>query len=267
MRVVYEPANALEGQMLVSYLAIHDIEAFLQGEHVQSGAGELPVFGLMTVQVRDEDWESAHKILKDWESTQVEATTYQSTPTVKKVFSIWNYFLTLLAGGLVGMATMHYYIESKVSYGDRDYNHDKIPDEKLTYKNGWLVLMEKDRNFDGAVDAKHFFEDSLSTNSLFDDNYDGKFETEYFYRHDEVSFLKSDTNDDGEIDYITDYYLGKPLYIVTLYDLRSHKKRKIQRYEMAKLVSAEWDSDQDGVMDTIIKYDEYEEEVSREKIN
>ncbi len=32
---------------------------------------------------------------------------------------------------------------------------------------------------------------------------------------------------------------------------------------MGKLVSADWDSDGDGLMDTIITYDAYEEEVSR----
>jgi len=68
MIIVYRAANSLDANMIKGLLAQYNIPAFIQGELLQGGAGELPATDLVTVGVANEHQEEAKKIIEEWES-------------------------------------------------------------------------------------------------------------------------------------------------------------------------------------------------------
>ena len=51
MQRIYEPENLMEGELLQQMLASEGIEAHLVGRHLLGGTGELPIFGLLGLEV------------------------------------------------------------------------------------------------------------------------------------------------------------------------------------------------------------------------
>ena len=82
MIIVYHAANSLEAHLIKNLLEQHDIPVFIQGEHLQSGVGEIPAIGLVTVQIDNSHYNQAKQLIKIWENTVVEhddLQDYQST--------------------------------------------------------------------------------------------------------------------------------------------------------------------------------------------
>ncbi len=73
MKRVYQAANHIQAHMVMHVLEQAGVHALVQGEFLQSGAGELPV-GLVGVAVADEDVEVAREIIEDWEKLMQEPT-------------------------------------------------------------------------------------------------------------------------------------------------------------------------------------------------
>jgi hypothetical protein len=67
MQRVYQAANHIQAHMVMHVLAQAGVHAHVQGEYLQSGAGELPVGNLVGVVVADEDVQIAREIISDWE--------------------------------------------------------------------------------------------------------------------------------------------------------------------------------------------------------
>jgi len=68
MRTIHEPANGIEAYLIVGLLKQIGIEAHVAGEHLQGGAGQLPVFGLLRIMVEDKDAERARQFIDDWDA-------------------------------------------------------------------------------------------------------------------------------------------------------------------------------------------------------
>lgn len=68
MKIAYEATNSIEAYILKGLLETYEINAFVQGEHLHSGAGELPMSGFVRVVVDNADYENARKIIQDWEN-------------------------------------------------------------------------------------------------------------------------------------------------------------------------------------------------------
>lgn len=66
MQRVYQAANHIEAHMVMHVLEQAGVRALVQGEFLQSGAGELPI-GLVGVAVADEDVTLARQIIDEWE--------------------------------------------------------------------------------------------------------------------------------------------------------------------------------------------------------
>lgn len=66
MRVIYQAENAIDANLLKGLLEQDGIKAFVNGEYLQGGMGELPVGGLVTVSVADADLEAAMSIVNDF---------------------------------------------------------------------------------------------------------------------------------------------------------------------------------------------------------
>jgi len=67
MQRVYQASNNIEAHMVMHVLQQAGVHALVQGEFLQSGAGELPLGNLVAVAVADEDAEIAREIIEDWE--------------------------------------------------------------------------------------------------------------------------------------------------------------------------------------------------------
>lgn len=102
MKIVYEAADGIEGHMMVDYLKMHGITAFIQGEYLQGGAGGLPVAGLVKIQVNDVDWVEARAVIDAWSAAQPnpDQTPRPETPGAKAKY------LTAFISGLVLGATL-----------------------------------------------------------------------------------------------------------------------------------------------------------------
>lgn len=68
MKIVYEASNSIQAYILRGLLETYEIKALVQGEHLHSGAGELPMSGFIRIAVDDADFEAARKIIMQWEA-------------------------------------------------------------------------------------------------------------------------------------------------------------------------------------------------------
>lgn len=68
MIIIYNAANSLDANMIKGLLEQYNIHAFIQGEYLQGGAGQLPTADLVTVSVVDDQQTAAKKIIKEWEA-------------------------------------------------------------------------------------------------------------------------------------------------------------------------------------------------------
>ena len=63
MQRIYEPENLMEGELLQQMLASEGIEAHLVGRHLLGGTGELPIFGLLGLEVDNDRAPEAREML------------------------------------------------------------------------------------------------------------------------------------------------------------------------------------------------------------
>ncbi len=70
MRRIHEPLSLGEGELLVAMLASEGVRAHLLGQHLLGGLGELPVSGLLAIQVDDEDVHRAGALIAAYNAAQ-----------------------------------------------------------------------------------------------------------------------------------------------------------------------------------------------------
>lgn len=68
MRNIYEAANTIEANLLKGLLEQEGIEVFINGEYLQGGIGELPVSGIVTLSVEEDDVAAALKLIEAYEA-------------------------------------------------------------------------------------------------------------------------------------------------------------------------------------------------------
>jgi hypothetical protein len=71
MMTVYHASNSLEGHIIKSLLEQQEIPAYILGEHLQSGVGEVPAIGLIRISVSDTDYPRAKEIVDEWETSSI----------------------------------------------------------------------------------------------------------------------------------------------------------------------------------------------------
>ncbi|MES2857789.1 MAG: DUF2007 domain-containing protein [Pseudomonadota bacterium] len=64
MRSVYQAANLIDAHLVRHALEDAGIAAFVRGEALTGGMGELGVFGLLAVMVADEQWAQAREVVE-----------------------------------------------------------------------------------------------------------------------------------------------------------------------------------------------------------
>lgn len=66
MRVVYEAGDLIDAHLVKGRLENEGVPAWVRGEHLTGGIGQLPVHGLLAVLVADSDAEEAQAHLARW---------------------------------------------------------------------------------------------------------------------------------------------------------------------------------------------------------
>ena len=67
MKVIYQAANAIDANLLKDMLEQSGIMAFVNGQFLQGGIGELPATGLITVSVAEPDWMAALSVVNKFQ--------------------------------------------------------------------------------------------------------------------------------------------------------------------------------------------------------
>ena len=71
MKVVFEASNSLEAHMIKGVLTMYEIMAYIQGEYLQGGAGELPMIGCIKVCTSDDDYWHAKELINEWQANKL----------------------------------------------------------------------------------------------------------------------------------------------------------------------------------------------------
>ncbi|MES9934589.1 MAG: DUF2007 domain-containing protein [Candidatus Sedimenticola sp. PURPLELP] len=252
MKKVYESSTALEAYMVKNLLASEGIESRVDGEHLQGGIGELQAVGIVRVVVDETTYLKAKEILDKWESEQ-------SNLSFEKPKTRSNTLVPFLLGSALTAGLAFWVFSSPVTTDGIDYNGDGFMDEKWVYKGDRIKETSIDRNLDGTYDYVYYYDlKGLVKSAKADDNFDGIFETEITYRNGTTTAEESDKDQNGIVDYRVKYEYGV-LHSIEFIDEASTKIKKRQRFGLGKLVSADYDSNGDGVLDTHYSYDKYEE--------
>lgn len=67
MKCVYQAANVLEAHVIQGLLEQHRISAFIEGEHLLSGVGELPASSLVRILVNDDDHLEGVSLMREYD--------------------------------------------------------------------------------------------------------------------------------------------------------------------------------------------------------
>jgi hypothetical protein len=254
MKCIYEASSGLEAHMILNLLQQEALNCRVDGEYLQGGAGELQAMNMVRVLVDESDYTKAQEIINNWEATQVQKED-ASIPKNKSS----RLGLGLITGFLVGAGATFIAYNSPVYIDGVDYNDDGELDEKWIYRDNRISRAEVDRNLDGNMDAIHSYNrKGRIYKTEQDDNFDGVYESIVTYKRGNPVMQESDLNNDGITDYRIHFSHGV-LHQVEIVGPAPNSPRKLQTYEMNKLISSRYDSDGDGVYDRIYEYDFYEE--------
>lgn len=72
MRIVFNAANSLDAHIVKDLLAMQGVQAFISGEHLQSGVGTLPAFDLVKIMVDDASYAAALEIVAQWNAASAD---------------------------------------------------------------------------------------------------------------------------------------------------------------------------------------------------
>ena len=71
MMVVYHASNSIEAYLIKNLLEQEEIPAYVFGDYLQGGVGEIPAIGLVTVNVSDSDYTRAKEIVDEWDASVI----------------------------------------------------------------------------------------------------------------------------------------------------------------------------------------------------
>jgi hypothetical protein len=250
MKCVYEAANAVDAHMVANMLQAEGIATRIDGEHLPSGVGELPMAGLVRVMADETDLARARSVIRDWES---ELVSEPPLPPKKLSYApLW-----FLAGILLSVAATETLRKSNVTQDGVDYNGDGTVDDHYTYASGYLSKIASDRNLDGKNDLLIEYDpQGIPTTSTSDENFDGRFEARTVFAQGKAQRVEVDMDGDGNIDIRQDYVDGV-LATQTHYAPDGYHVKRRENYQAWLLVDAEADTDDDGLPDTRYLYDRY----------
>lgn len=266
MENVFDAGTNIEAHMIANLLERHGINAQVFGEHLQSAVGEIGAHGNIRVMVDASDVAEARRIIREWEQQQVEPEPeeYATQKSTSKGFGI----LPFILGAATATAACFWYFTSEYDAHTADYDDDGKIDEWFYYSRDRLLRIEADRNGDGEVDyVTKYSNRGIAETSTFDNDFNGSFEELLAFRNAQPVFSEVDLNGNRQPD-IRFTYVNGVFTKQEIYRPGTRIVRKASVFEMGhKLVEARWDSNDDGILDTLITYGPFEEEISRSALD
>lgn len=274
MITIYRAANITDAHLIRQMLEAEGIPAFIQGEYLQGVVGELPANTIIAVQVGNDHYAAARAVVERWESADVAAIEDDEedipqhaapSPPARRGVSVFTVIGCLLFGALAG-AAMVWTIYNRPSDGiGVDYDGDGRADERVFFVGKRAERVEYDRNRDDKVDQiiRYRLDGSLDMIES-DDDFDGGYETVTRFHHNQPERWVVDDGLDRKIDYRGEYAMGV-LFREEWLDSNGNVIKSI-RYDNARPVSGEFDSDGDGRLDTARRYDRRGEIVGNEPL-
>lgn len=273
MKPVYEAENALDANLAKGILSQSGISAVIKGEYLQGGIGDIPLAGLVTVIVDDDDELAAREVLRRWQngelSLDAESTDhsdyhpprYGSVPTSASDEQSFSKAIAafLIGAAIAGTAVHLWYKTPQFSYGI-DTDGDGVEDTYLHWQGDYLDREDLDRDQDGKLDGvRHYDSRGILSSWQYDDDFDGYFEVSGRARRGHDGYYDTDRNGDGVTD-TRDHYRYHSIYTMTEF-YGEDGKQVIKRfiYQDKGVSYAELDSDRDGSMDTFHLYNDIDE--------
>jgi Putative prokaryotic signal transducing protein len=163
--------------------------------------------------------------------------------------------------------TITHYYNGLPSQSDGDTNNDGKPDivsQYLPSQSNSPSATKADDNFNGVFEyITEFDAKGVPYTGKWDKDEDGKYETIVRYTNGVWSQSDTDTNNDG----VADLFHDEIKRVWSVHDLKTGKVKIIEYYSpLYLLISADFDSDDDGIMDTRYRYDRFNQITSTEKI-
>lgn len=110
MKIVYRAGNITEAEIVKGMLISNDIEAHVSGYYLQGGIGELAPTDLAKVHVDDADYDSARKLILEYEGDKsaqpgVEGDDglEESTPVSRFIVTIIIVFVVAILSYWIGI--------------------------------------------------------------------------------------------------------------------------------------------------------------------
>lgn len=274
MIIVYRAANIADAHLIRQMLEAEGIHAFIQGEYLQGAVGELPANTEILVQASDGDYAAARAVVERWENAEVEpaeddaedASLPAASPLLaRRGVSVFIVIGCLLFGALAGAVTV-WVAHNRPSGGTSiDYDGDGRAEERVFFAGERVERVENDRNRDGKADQIiRYSRDGTIDMIESDDDFDGGYETVTRFHHNQPQRWVVDDGLDRTIDYRGEYLMGV-LFREEWLDSKGNVIKSIL-YDNGHPVSGEFDSDGDGRLDTVRRYDRRGEIVGAEPL-
>lgn len=104
MKCVYNAADMLEAHVLVGLLQQHKISAFIEGEYLTGGIGDLAANNYVRVMVNNDDFSKGREVVQEYDR----ANGADTSPLPDPVFRYWHWFVLALLG-LIAAEVLRYF--------------------------------------------------------------------------------------------------------------------------------------------------------------
>ena len=256
---VYECTLAVEAHMICDLLSQAGISARVDGEFLQTGAGELPVGNLVKVRVAPTRAAEAREVIAEWEKLQPPG---EATPAPRPSPYAWPFLLFL--GMSLGAMGMYLGLQAKrySEYSDRqtiDYDGDGRADVTYYYDGDQPTRTERDRNRDGRVDQVWAYnQDGIERYYESDEDFDGRYEWHGEFERGLMTRAVLDVDSDGHPEQVSHFRNGV-LESLEYHFASGGRIVKREFYKAGLLESAEFDDDGDGLFERRVSYDAHSE--------
>jgi hypothetical protein len=272
LKIIYVAENSIDAHVLVQRLAQRDIEAYVEGAHLQSAFGNMGFSGVRVV-CDDVNFDRGRAIAVEWERERTGKSTehtdigqeFESQASngeaVHKLKSKVRTHspLEMAAAFALGMLAMWGAEQMRRTVNTEDTNNDGKRDLAFTYNSrGILASSWQDRNFDGEKDALEYYSSSgVYESGEYDDDFDGRFEGQAEKRGESL-IVRYDRDNDGHFE----------VKMTSIFDVlateeyfRDERLERVIHYKNGFAERSEDDLDGDGALETKRVFDAFGREL------
>lgn len=252
MKSIYLAANVTDAHLVKNLLQQSGIGAYVRGENLQGGLGEIPVTGPIEVCVDAVDVDEARDALARWRRGDFalpDEPTEPEAPPAEPPRWWMSSLLAFCIGGAAGVLLAWLSLAGPVEEGmPADYDEDGVVDDRPFFSGDRLLRVETDRNRDGRADLITYYEGQPADRAESDDDFDGRMET----RHRYIRNLWADSESDFDGDGATDYRIEGNAGVVSREQWLDAEGNVVKQvlYREGRATTSELDRDGDGAFET-----------------